>query len=84
MTLDLLKTAARVCGYKKTGWHEPSKSFWVNDGGPFCWNPLENNEDAFQLAVKAKLPMVHNVCIVPNWDAAERLKIVELSIQKPK
>ena len=55
---ELLEKAAKAAGYKKTGWHAESKSFWIADDGPVTWNPLTDDGDALRLAVKLGLAVV--------------------------
>lgn len=55
---DLIEDAAKACGLPECGWMGPAFMF-VKDNAFTNWNPLEDDGDALQLAVKLRLPIEH-------------------------
>ena len=74
--LELLQAAAKAAGLvlvpytwnKGTGWdHE---GFTLAGEGPYEWNPLESDEDAFRLAVTLDI----DICFGANYVIADAVQ----------
>ena len=56
---ELLELAAKAIGLQIGGWSEGACAYFVKQPNPsFLWNPLNNDGDAFRLAVNLDLDMI--------------------------
>lgn len=76
---ELLELAAKAAGYDGVGlfWHEATNSFW--DGEGFTFDPLNDDGDAFRLAVKLGMSISCKLGTASAWtlltEVSEQYKV---------